>query len=99
MKWRDTSTRNDRLEDSSPFPFGKYGPKGESPSTMSGVPCDYYMWLDQQEWLKDWPAVADYMERNWARLEQAFALTGRSAPSRGGDGQFPDYDYGDIDYD
>ena len=45
------------LNDFDRFPFGKH--KGE---LLMDVPDGYYRWLSEQDWLKDWPALAAYVE-------------------------------------
>lgn len=50
----------DRYDSSSPFPFGKYGPKGDA-KTFGEVPSSYYEWLMEQEWIQEWAGVVRYI--------------------------------------
>ena len=47
------------LNDNSLFPFGKH--KGIK---MEKVPATYLDWLMGQDWIKSWPEVVEYIERN-----------------------------------
>lgn len=48
-----------RLTDDSPFPFGRHKDK-----PMRDVPASYLDWLRGQNWLPQWPDVAEYIDRN-----------------------------------
>lgn len=48
-----------KLTDKDLMPFGKH--KGLS---MMEVPASYLDWLIDQDWIKDWPAVKNYIEDN-----------------------------------
>lgn len=59
------------LDDKSPMPFGKYGPKGDFRFTMQDVPPDYLDWVFDQQWLKhQWPQVYEYIARNRLLIDQ-----------------------------
>lgn len=53
------------LTDDDLFPFGKY--KG---TPMWKVPGTYYDWLIDQPWIKSWPAIEEYIERNRAVIDK-----------------------------
>ena len=52
------------LTDRDPMPFGKY--EGER---MENVPAAYLDWLRDQKWLKEWPAVEEYIRRNKKEID------------------------------
>ena len=52
---RTDNSNPERLNDDSPFPFGKY--KGKR---CGDVPDDYLRWMMKQEWSKHWPDVEEY---------------------------------------
>ena len=52
-------TTFERLEDDSPMPFGIH--KNER---MDQVPAKYLDYIHGKEWIKRWPSVLDYIERN-----------------------------------
>lgn len=52
---------HNQLNDDDKFPFGKYLREGK---TFKEVPAEYMDWLHGQKWIKEWPAVLDYIERN-----------------------------------
>lgn len=73
MKWsvgKAGSDRESELKDTDNFPFGKHGPKGDMSCTMGEVPAAYFDWLLGQPWLKEWPAVAAYIEKNKKAIDQ-----------------------------
>jgi hypothetical protein len=47
------------LTDRDAMPFGKY--RGQP---MERVPASYLDWLHGQDWIREWPDVVDYIERN-----------------------------------
>ena len=53
-----------KLTDQSLMPFGKHRGK-----MMCTVPCDYLVWLYNQDWITSWPDVKDYIEENWDVIE------------------------------
>lgn len=55
---------SDVFNDESLMPFGKY--KGQK---MANVPAKYLLWLSDQEWIKKYPKVFDYIEDNADVLE------------------------------
>lgn len=61
-----------KLTDNSSFPFGTH--KGKK---MGNVPSSYLLWLREQEWIKEWPRVLEYINDNLdvlaaeAKLEKA----------------------------
>lgn len=46
-----------QLNDFDRFPFGAH--KGE---LLMDVPDGYYRWLQEQDWLHEWPALQKYVE-------------------------------------
>lgn len=60
------------LTDESIFPFGKY--RGQK---MKEVKSDYLDWLDGQAWIKDWPAVKDYIARSRKSIDQDLKREGK----------------------
>lgn len=56
-------------QDIDPFPFGKYGPKGQN-LTYGEVPAKYLDWLDGQEWTTAWPAFKAYIDANRGYINQ-----------------------------
>lgn len=59
------------LKDGDPFPFGTH--KGKP---MGEVPAQFLDWLRGQDWLPNWPAVADYIERNKKAIDHELAEEG-----------------------
>jgi len=53
------------LTDNDLFPFGIH--KGRP---MQKVPATYLDWLIDQPWIKSWPAVEEYIERNRKVLDR-----------------------------
>jgi hypothetical protein len=47
------------LGDNSPMPWGKH--KGKP---LKELPADYLLWLYEQPWIKDWPALYGYLKKN-----------------------------------
>jgi hypothetical protein len=67
------------ITDASPMPFGRY--RGVR---MEDVPVTYIDWVQKQDWLADWPGVADWIQRNKALIDEAKAVqvTLKSATKR-----------------
>lgn len=63
--------RTSELMDTDPMPFGKH--KGQA---MQDVPASYLDWLRDQEWLKDYPAVKEYIRRNAKVIDHELAEKG-----------------------
>lgn len=59
------------LTDQDPMPFGAH--KGKP---MEEVPASYLDWLRGQDWLSQWPAVADYIERNASVIDWELKRSG-----------------------
>lgn len=53
------------LTDLDPMPFGKY-----RNYKMCQVPARYLDWLRDQDWLKKYPGVVQYIEENASRIDQ-----------------------------
>lgn len=73
MKFPNNDVRSEPLTEQSPFPFGQH--KGVP---MIQVPATYLDWLRGQTWLAEWPAVAEYIERNKKAIDQDVERAGRS---------------------
>ena len=60
------------LEDTDPFPFGQYGPKGKDPRMMQDVPASYFHWLWTKGGLKAdaRSPVSVYIRRNLLALKK-----------------------------
>lgn len=65
-------TASQQLTDESPFPFGKW--KG---TPMRNVPATYLDWLRGQDWIGDWPAVVDYLERSAKAIDWELKREGK----------------------
>jgi len=59
------------LDDTDPFPFGQYGPKGKDPRMMQDVPASYYHYLWTTGLKEDrLSPVAAYVRKNLSALKQ-----------------------------
>lgn len=64
-------SRNTPLTDADMMPFGlKHGPRSNDPRKLGDVPADYLLWIGEQSWIGDWPALKTYIETNRTRLEK-----------------------------
>jgi uncharacterized protein (DUF3820 family) len=61
-----------QLNDVDLFPFGEH--KGKP---MMSVPASYLDWLRCQPWLKQWPAIAEYIGRSARAIEWELKAEGR----------------------
>lgn len=51
------------LTEDDPMPFGKYRGK-----PLCCIPASYLLWVFEQSWARDWPALQDYVEENFEDL-------------------------------
>jgi hypothetical protein len=72
-----------KLHDDSPMPWGQH--RG---TPMRQVPADYLLELGRKPWIHEWPAVVEYIEANWARLEKEFGAMEKRQP----EGPFKGYE-------
>ena len=52
------------MTDDDEMPFGKH--RGRA---MRDVPAEYLDWLRDQDWVEDWPQVAEYLRKNKAAID------------------------------
>jgi hypothetical protein len=63
------------LNDESPMPFGKYGPKSKDPRPLGKVPAGYLLWLWEgnagpELWQKPEDLLHQYMASRFTAIEQ-----------------------------